>query len=112
MSTQARTVEFLLEQMGSIADITARKMFGEYALYLGSKVVALVCDDQLFVKPTVVGRAWIEGSGRKVAEGCAYQGAKPSLLISSEDWDDRDWLSQLIQVTAAELPLPQPKKVK
>ncbi|MEY8876136.1 MAG: TfoX/Sxy family protein [Leptothrix sp. (in: b-proteobacteria)] len=92
MATQPRTIDYLLEQMSQAGVVTARKMFGEYALYC----------DQLFIKPTAAGRAFIG----QVTEAAPYPGAKPSWLISGERWDDRDWLSQLVKVSAAELPIP------
>ena len=49
MATSESTIDFLLDQLGAVPGVRARKMFGEYALYCGEKVVALVCDDQLFV---------------------------------------------------------------
>ena len=106
MSTRQETVDFLVEQLGSIQGVSARKMFGEYALYVGAKVVALICDDQLFLKPTNAGRAFI---GNPV-DGFAYPGAKASFLIAGELWDDADWLCELIRKTESELPNPKPKK--
>jgi TfoX/Sxy family transcriptional regulator of competence genes len=50
MSTQKETIEFILEKLGHPKRFSARAMFGEYALYADNKVVALVCDDQLYVK--------------------------------------------------------------
>ena len=81
-------------------------MFGEYGIYCDGKIVALICDDQLFVKPTQTGRAFI---GTCVAEKPPYVGAKPYLFISGEKWDDREWLSTLIKISAEELPLPKMK---
>ena len=49
-------VEFIVDQIEDAGEITYKKMFGDYALYSEGKVVALVCDDQLFVKPTVTGK--------------------------------------------------------
>ena len=63
MGTSPSTVTFLLDQLRSIPGVRARKMFGEYALYCGEKVVALVCDDQLFVKMTEAGKALVEKYG-------------------------------------------------
>ena len=80
--------------------MTAKRMFGEYGLYCDGTIVALVCEDQLFVKPTDAGRAFI---GAAVVEGMAYPGAKPSLLIAGDRWDDRGWLTQLVRLTAAGL---------
>ena len=108
MATQQRTVDFILEQLQAAGDVSARKMFGEYALYCDGKVVALVCDDQLFVKPTKAGKNFI-GTAEEVP---AYPGAKPSYLISGHQWDDADWLTELVKITAKELPLPKPKKPK
>ena len=76
----AGTIEFLLDQLGAVRGVRARKMFGEYALYCGEKVVALVCDDQLFVKPTAAGKTFIG----KVKEGAPYPGAKPWFLIAGD----------------------------
>jgi DNA transformation protein and related proteins len=82
-------------------------MFGEYAIYCNNKVVALVCDDQLFVKPTVVGKNLIGTVTEPKAR--YYPGAKACFGISGDQWEDREWLSQLIKLTALELPLPKPK---
>lgn len=108
MATDPRTIAYLLDQTARAGDVSARKMFGEYGLYCGQKIVALVCDDQLFVKPTAAGRALIGD----VVEGPPYPGAKPSFLIDADRWDDAEWLAQLIAVSAADLPAPKPKKPK
>lgn len=50
MATQKETVTYILEQLDNDAQFSARAMFGEYALYAGGKVVALICDDLLYVK--------------------------------------------------------------
>ena len=105
MASRQKTVDFILEQIADAGDVSARKMFGEYAIYCGRKVVALVCDDQLYVKPTKSGKAYIG----KVKEAPAYPGAKPSFLISGDSWEDAEWLAELIKITAKELPLPKPK---
>lgn len=105
MATRAETVDYLLERMSGVPGVTARKMFGEYAIYSAGKVVALVCDDRLFVKPSDGGRGLIG----KVTEGEPYPGAKPCFLVEEDRWDDADWLSELIRVTAKALPLPKAK---
>ncbi|WP_315759908.1 TfoX/Sxy family protein [Sphingomonas sp. Y38-1Y] len=106
MSSDPRTVAFIVEQAGGPSgDVTARAMFGEYGLYLDGKMVALVCDDQLFVTPTGAGRAHAPDAG----EGSPYPGAKPHLLIDEAHFDDGDWLAELFRMTAAELPMPKPK---
>ena len=105
MASDLSFVEYAAGQMHSAGAITFRKMFGEFALYCDGKVVALVCDNQLFVKPTAGGRK-IAG---RVAEAPPYPSAKPSLLID-ERLDDQEWISVLVRITAAELPVPKPKK--
>ena len=108
MASKEATIEYLMEQMGQAGNIRYRKMFGEYAIYCNEKVVALVCDDQLYVKPTIAGGAMIE----VLEEAPPYPGAKLYYLISADLWENRDFLSQLITTTANELPLPKIKKKK
>src|SRR4051812_36573084 len=105
MATRQQIVDFVLEQMSGVPDVTARKMFGEFAIYSAGKVVALVCDDQLFVKVTDAGKRFIGA----VTEARPYPGAKPWLLVDGDQWEDADWLSELIRLTAQALPLPKPK---
>ena len=107
MASDLEFMEFLADQMAGAGEISYRKMFGEYAVYLDGKVVALVCDNQLFVKPTAAGRAYI---GAPV-EAPAYPGAKNSFLIE-DAFEDREWISELIRITARDLPAPKPKKPK
>ena len=105
MASDLDFVEFVVDQVGNAGAIAYRKMFGEYALYCEGKVVALVCDNQLFVKPTKAGKSFIGN----VVEAPAYPGAKPSFLID-EQLEDKDWMSGLIKLTEKELPEPKPKK--
>jgi TfoX/Sxy family transcriptional regulator of competence genes len=107
MASDSGFVEYLCDQMRDAGQVRSRKMFGEYAIYCDDKVVALVCDDQLFVKQTPGGRAFI---GEPV-EAPPYRGAKPHFLIEDR-LDDREWLTRLIQMTERELPAPKPKKPK
>ncbi len=107
MGTSAATVTHLLDQLSGAGDLSARKMFGEYALYLDGKVVALICDDLLFVKPTPGALALLEMS--RVAP--PYPGAKPHLLIDAA-LDDGDLMAQVLRTVAAEIPAPKPKRKK
>jgi TfoX/Sxy family transcriptional regulator of competence genes len=106
MATSQSTIDFLLDQLAGLPGIRARKMFGEYALYCGEKVVALVCDNQLFVKITPAGKALM---GARYAEGQAYPGARPSMVVGAEEIEDADRLCELLRLTAAALPAPKPK---
>jgi TfoX/Sxy family transcriptional regulator of competence genes len=108
MATQQRTVDFLAEQATGAGALSIRPMFGEYGVYVDGKLVGLVCDEQLYVKPTPAGRLLAE----PVTEAPPYPGAKPHLLIEADRWDDAEWLGDLLRVTAAELPTPKPRKPK
>lgn len=105
MSTSSDTVQFIVDQAGLGPALTSRKMFGEYALYVDGKVVALVCDDQLFLKPTPAVRAEL----RSVNERPPYPGAKPHFLLADE-LDDRALLQRVLRLTAQELPEPKPRR--
>jgi TfoX/Sxy family transcriptional regulator of competence genes len=107
MSSDENFVKFIVDQIENAGEISYKKMFGEYAIYCGDKIVALVCDDQLFVKPTVGGRSFID----EVVEAPPYPGAKSSFLIEDK-FEDKEWISNLIRITAKELPMPKPKKKK
>jgi TfoX/Sxy family transcriptional regulator of competence genes len=106
MATKQSTADYILDQVTGAGKVRIRKMFGEYALYCDEKVVALICDDRLFVKPTAAGKKFIG----KVVEAPPYPSAKPFYVIDEEKWDDRDWLSVLIRKTADEVPVPKKKK--
>lgn len=107
MATKQEFVDFVLDQIKNVAGIETKKMFGEYALYVNGKIVALICDDKLFIKPTEAGRAYI----KDVAELPPFEGAKLYFLIE-DGLEDRKWLCELIRITYKELPEPKPKKKK
>lgn len=96
-----------MDILQELSGISYRKMFGEYALYCDTKVVALVCDDQLFVKPTEAGRSLLE----ELHEAPPYPGAKLYFQIPEDQWGP-NYLTKLVRATADELPLPKPKKRK
>ena len=107
MASHLSFVEFVVEQIQNAGVIRYRKMFGEYALYCNNKVVALICDDQLFIKPTKAGETFI---GKPVMAP-PYPGAKPSFLIE-EQIEDKEWLCDLVKLTEKEIPMPKQKKSK
>ena len=107
MASDLKFVEFVVDQLDEDLVVTYKRMFGEFGLFADRKIFALICDDQLFVKPTEGGRAFIG----EVVEAPPYPGAKPSLLIGDRI-EDSTWLSELVRITARELPAPKPKKPK
>lgn len=98
-------IDFVIDQVQAGYTLTYRHMFGGTTLYMNSKVVGLICDNQLFVKPTEAGRAYIGA----VVEAPPYEGAKNSFLIE-EEIEDPEWLTELLVITENALPAPRPKK--
>ena len=105
MASTKEFVLYLIEQMESAGQVTYKSMFGEYGLYLDTKLFGVVCDNMLYIKPTEAGRVFIGN----VTEAPPYPGAKPSFLIE-EKIEDREWISNLVRLTTHELPEPKPKK--
>jgi TfoX/Sxy family transcriptional regulator of competence genes len=105
MASDAGFVQFVVDQISGAGEITSRKMFGDYALYCNKKVVGLICDNKLYVKPTENGGKY----AGDVALAPAFPGAKPSFLIEDK-LEDRKWLTELIRITERQLPEPKPKK--
>lgn len=97
-------MQYICDQAGLGRRLVFKKMFGEFALYVDGKVVALVCDDQLFLKPTPEGKSYLG----KVAEAPPYPGAKNYFQVSSE-MDDSERLGAALNITARALPEPTPK---
>lgn len=105
MPSTQKFVDYIIDQIGNAGEITAKKMFGEYGLYLDVKLIGLICDDKLFIKPTNAGLQFIG----QPTEAPPYPGAKPNFLIEDKI-EDSEWLSDLVRITATELPMPKPKK--
>jgi TfoX/Sxy family transcriptional regulator of competence genes len=104
MTTSPQTIAHLTDVLSGT---TARAMFGEYALYCEGRVVGLVCDDTLFIKPVKGAVALLDGADM----GPPYPGAKPHIIVADQ-LDDADLMAQLLRVLVAEVPLPKPKKAK
>jgi TfoX/Sxy family transcriptional regulator of competence genes len=106
MASDREFVAFVCEQLHGAGEISSKRMFGEAAVCLRDKVVGLVCDNQLFVKPTEAGRALLG----KPTEAAPFPGATNWFLLG--DLDDPEFLADLVRVTAAALPEPKPKTRK
>lgn len=104
MATDAGYAKYVCDQLHAAGGISVRKMFGEYGLYRHGKIVALIADNQLFVKPTPEGAA-VLGTP---TYGPPYPGAKPFFNVS-DLLDDPEWLVRLIEATDAALPAPKKK---
>lgn len=106
MATRKDTIDFVLERLGNPDRFSVHAMFGEYAIYADGKVVAFVCDDQLFVKilPT---SAVLAKSCEKVPP---FPGAKPYYLVTEDQLSTLRMLPGLLIEMAATLPEPKKKR--
>ncbi len=108
MATQRATVEFLLKRLNDPKAFTARAMFGEYALYADGKVVALICDDTLYVK--------ILPQSSELAETCEqaspYPGAKPHYVVSEDQLSEAPRLATILKEIARVLPAKKAPRAK
>ncbi len=98
-------IDYVIDQVENGCEMTYRHMFGGTTLYMNGKVIGLICDNQLFVKPTEAGRAYIG----LPTEAPPYPGAKNSFLVQDEI-EDSEWLIELLTITEKALPAPRPKK--
>ncbi len=107
MATSQATVDHILDTLSDLPGLRASRMFGEYGLYLGTKIVALICDDTLFAKATPSAHPLIPD----VEMGPPYTGAKPHMILS-DLLDDPDLCARVLRAIAADVPEPKPKKPK
>lgn len=108
MPTRKETADFLVEQLSGMEDVRARRMFGEYGIHAGDRFVAVVRDEDLFIKPNVGARGYFSG----FVERAPFPGAKPWLIVPGERWEEREWLAGLFRVSAQGLPAVKPKARK
>ena len=107
MATDADFADYVREQAAAAGDVVLKKMFGEYGVYVDGVIVALACDNQLFLKPTPATAARLADAPMAPP----YPGAKPHAVI--DEWlDDPETLAALLRDTKNALPPPKPKKPK
>ena len=105
MATQKETIEFILGKLRDRSRFSARAMFGEYALYADGKVVALVCDDRLYVKILPASQA-LE---RLCEQGEPYPGAKPHYLVEEGQLSTLQNLPAMLCAVAESIQEKKPK---
>lgn len=106
MATRKEYLQFILDQLSGLEDITYRGMMGEYILYYKEKIAAYLCDDRLLVKILPSTTAMLSDAPREFP----YEGAKEMLLV--ENVDDRSFLETLFLGMYPELPKPRSRKRK
>ena len=107
MATDKDFLDYVAEQAQLGSALSFRKMFGEYGVYLDGKVIAFICGNSLFVKPTKA----TDSITRALPKRPPYPPAKP-YPVADELLDDSDALKSLLLQTAQDLPSPTPRKAR
>ena len=104
MASSKEYLNFILEQLSELDDITSRAMMGEYIIYYRGRVVGGIYDDRFLVKPTKSAKAMMPDADMELP----YEGAKEMLLVGNVE--NREFLRELIEAMYDELPAPKKKK--
>lgn len=104
MASTKEYLDFILEQLSDLDEISFRAMMGEYIIYYRGKVVGGIYDDRFLVKPTKSAVAMMPNADMELP----YEGAKEMLLV--DDVEDREFLRKLLEAMHDELPGPKKKK--
>ena len=104
MASSKGFLDFVLEQLSELDEITYKAMMGEYIIYYRKKIVGGIYDDRLLVKPVESAVALMPNTTYELP----YEGAKEMLLV--DDVDNKDFLTQLFNAMYEELPNPKKKK--
>ena len=106
MASGKAYLNFILDQLAPLDQVTHRAMMGEYILYYRGKIAAYICDDRLMVKPVPAAMELLPEAPAQPP----YPGAKDMLVV--ENVDDGTFLVQLFEAMESQLPLPKAKKKK
>ncbi len=104
MASNREYLDFILEQLSGLENVTWKTMMGEYILYWRGKIVGGIYDDRFLVKPTKSALAMMPDADRELP----YEGAKEMLLV--DNVDNRTFLEELLTAMYDELPAPKKKK--
>ncbi len=105
MASSKEYLEFILEQLSELEDISYRAMMGEYILYYRGKIVGGIYDDRLLVKPTKTAVVMMPNADMELP----YEGAKEMLLV--DDVDNKEFLRDLLDAMYPELPASKNRKL-
>ncbi|MDE7266064.1 MAG: TfoX/Sxy family protein [Lachnospiraceae bacterium] len=106
MASTKDYLNFILEQLSELEEITYYAMMGEFIIYYRGKIVGGIYDDRLLVKPVSAAKEFMPNAPFELP----CEGAKEMLLV--ENVDDKHFLAQLFEKMYPELPAPKPKKKK
>ena len=104
MASSKGYLEFILEQLSGLDDVTHRVMMGEYIIYYRGKIVGGIYDDRFLVKPTKSAVSMMPNASMELP----YEGSKEMLLV--DNVENRDFLRELVEAMYDELPAPKQKK--
>lgn len=104
MASTKEYLNYVLEQLSGLEDITYRMMMGEYLLYYKGKLFGGVYDNRLLVKPVESAVSIMPDAPSELP----YGGAKPMLMVT--DIEDREFLKKIVESMYSELPLPRKRK--
>ena len=104
MASSKEYLDFILEQLSGMENVTWKAMMGEYILYLRGRIVGGIYDDRFLFKPTKSAVAMMPEADRELP----YEGAKEMLLV--DNVDNREFLEELLTAMYDELPAPKKKK--
>lgn len=103
MASSKEYLEFVLEQLSELEDISYRAMMGEYIIYYRGKVIGGIYDDRFLVKQTKTALKMMPDADLELP----YEGAKEMIMV--DDVDNRDFLKELFESMFDELPAPKKK---
>lgn len=104
MASTKEYLEYVLEQLSDLEDISYRAMMGEYIIYYRGKIIGGIYDDRFLVKPVKAARDMMPDADMELP----YEGAKEMLLV--DDVDDGEFLGELLEAMYDELPTPRKKR--
>ena len=104
MASSKEYLDFILEQLSDLEEISYRSMMGEYIIYYRGKIIGGIYDDRFLVKPVRSAIALMPNAKYELP----YDGAKEMLLV--EDVDNKEFLIGLFDALYDDLPAPKPKK--
>ncbi len=104
MASTKEYLDFVLEQLSGLDEISHRAMMGEYILYYRGRVFGGIYDDRLLVKPVPTALKLMPNASMELP----YDGAKEMILV--DDIDNREFLRELVEAMYDELPAPKKKK--
>ena len=103
MASTKEYLDFALEQLSGLDEVSFRAMMGEYILYFRGRVFGGIYDDRLLVKPVSAAMNLMPNAKRELP----YDGAKEMILV--DDVDNRKFLCELIEEMYDELPVTKKK---